>query len=315
MFKKSVGQRIAISRHKHLVIAAIAISTMLLLYAFPAQQLASATLIIVVPPDEIEQEPEFGDQDLAQRLVDDTRQRTDQEAEQRQTQEQEQEIEQELEQSNEADIDQSEENNQANVIETGDNTATATQIGDNDAIGNDMAAESEGGSGEASASIEQSVENEATTEQDSSADENVLVNENTFGDDIAVVDQDNTADQDAVNVGIQEQEQDLIQEAVNVDVNRQVAEQVQTATIGTPTQPPPDDGEDGVFCLTTDVEGNVDISCFETRAECETAEDIFDARPEFTIVERCEEFPTIPPGGQLCTIDPGGGSISCTAVG
>jgi hypothetical protein len=240
---ESQGRTMA--RHK-IVIATIAVSAMLL-YALPAQNLASAS-------NEIEQEPEFGDQDLAQRLVDRTNQEIDQEAEQEQEQEQEQSIEQELEQSNEADVDQSEENNQANVIETGDNTATATQIGDNDVIGSALAAEASGGSGgeddskhyksehssssggsggaaEASSSIEQAVDNEFSAEQDSSANDNVLVNENTFGDDIAVVDQDNTADQTAVNVGIQEQDQDINQYAANVDLTAQLGSNVQEADL------------------------------------------------------------------------------------
>lgn len=111
MFKKSLGQRIPISRHKHLVIAAIAISAMLLLYAIPAQQFVSATTVVPIPPPE-EEETIVQDQVLAQRLVDQTRQRITQDAVQEQEQEQEQAIDQELEQSNEADIDQSEENNQ-----------------------------------------------------------------------------------------------------------------------------------------------------------------------------------------------------------
>lgn len=54
----------------------------------------------------------------------------------------------------------------------------------------------------------------------------------------------------------------------------------------------------------------MDIVCFETSAECEAGEDRI-AEIGGTVVEGCDEFPTIPPGGQLCTIDPGGGSISC----
>jgi membrane-associated HD superfamily phosphohydrolase len=237
------------TRHK-IVIATIAVAATLL-YALPAQNLASAS-------DEIDQEPEFGDQDLAQRLVDDTRQRIDQDAEidQEQEQEQEQSIEQELEQTNEADVDQSEENNQANVIETGDNTATATQIGDNDVIGSALAAEAEGGEGgeddskhyksesssssggsggaaEASSALEQAVDNEFSAEQDSSANDNNLQNFNTFGDDVSVVDQDNVADQTAVNVGIQDQDQDadINQYATNLDLTAQLGEQEQEADL------------------------------------------------------------------------------------
>jgi hypothetical protein len=234
---------------KALVIAAVAVSGMLL-YAFPVQQLASAQDF----SENIDQA-----QDLTQRIRDDT----DQRIRQAQEQDQNQEIEQELEQSNEANIDQSEENNQANVIDTGDNTATTTQIGDNDAIGNAVEAEAEGGSGgsggsschdcdkhdhcdsctsssggsggsggdaAAEAEIDQEVENEAETNQDSSADNNVQVNENTFGNDVALVDQDNVADQTAVNVGLQFQNQ----EATNEDVNVQYGTQAQDAFICDP---------------------------------------------------------------------------------
>jgi len=60
------SQGSTLTRHKPIVIAVIAVSAMLL-YAFPAQNLASASFF-----PEIENEPEFGDQDLAQRLVDET---------------------------------------------------------------------------------------------------------------------------------------------------------------------------------------------------------------------------------------------------
>ncbi|MDQ3852838.1 MAG: hypothetical protein M3299_08395 [Thermoproteota archaeon] len=231
----------SLGRTTKIVIAAIAVSGMLI-YAFPAQQLASAQF----------EETINQDQDLAQRINDET----DQRIRQTQEQEQEQEIEQELDQSNEANIDQSEVNNQANVIDTGDNTATTTQIGDNDAIGNALAAEAEGGEGgdserdskyykssdyssgsggsggdaEAASAIVQEVDNEAETNQDSSADDNVQANVNEFGDDVAVVDQDNVADQTAVNVGLQFQNQ----EATNEDVNVQYGTQAQDANICDP---------------------------------------------------------------------------------
>ena len=235
------------TRHK-IVIATIAVSAMLL-YALPAQNLASAS-------EEIENEPEFGDQDLAQRLVDETRQRIDQDADIRQTQEQDKEVEaeNELEQSNEAEVSQDETNEQSNAIVTGDNTATATQIGDNDVVGSALAAEATGGEGgdviikhkpkddhsysggsggsaEASSSIEQEVDNEFSAEQDSSANDNILVNENEFGDDIAVVDQDNVAEQTAVAVGVQtaEQDADINQYATNVDLTAQLGNQEQVS--------------------------------------------------------------------------------------
>jgi hypothetical protein len=181
---------------------------------------------------------------LAQSIVDRTFQEIGQEAEQEAEQEQDQtqSNEQSANQSNTADVSQDEENNQANVLDTGDNTASTTQVGDNDAVDNKVKAQSEGGdsgdakakkyskasseggdAGDASADLSQAVDNEATTIQDSSADDNILANENTFGDDIAVVDQDNLADQDAANVGIQDQDLtqtiDQIQDAANVNVD------------------------------------------------------------------------------------------------
>src|SRR5919106_1163725 len=126
---ESVKQRM--SRHKHIVIAAIAVSAMLM-YAIPAQQAAIA---------QVTNDP---DQDLAQSIVDETNQNIDQDQDQDQDidQEQDQEVEAENEadQSNEANVDQSEENNQANVISTGDNDATTTQSGSNTANDNSAVA-------------------------------------------------------------------------------------------------------------------------------------------------------------------------------
>jgi hypothetical protein len=236
--------------HKQIVIATIAVSAMLLLYAVPTQNQAIATDF---EPD-VENEPEFGDQDLAQDLVDRTRQDIDQDARQSQEQDQEVEAENELEQSNEAEVSQDEENNQANVIDTGDNSATTTATAANDADNNALAAESEGGdaeaetivkktkdkvwggsatggSSEAEASIEQEAEATATTVQDSSADDNTQTNVNTFGDDVAVVDQDNTATQTATAVGLQTADQDLNQYATNVDLTAQLGENLQEASL------------------------------------------------------------------------------------
>jgi hypothetical protein len=181
---------------------------------------------------------------LSQEIIDETEQEIEQEAEQEaeQDQDQTQSNEQSAEQSNDADVSQDETNNQANVLTTGDNTASVTQVGDNDAVGNEVEAESEGGDsgdakakkhskasseggdgGDASASLNQDVTNVATVIQDSSANGNVLSNENTFGDDVAIVDQDNIADQDAANVGIQDQDLtqtiDQIQDAANVNID------------------------------------------------------------------------------------------------
>src|SRR3712207_2229712 len=134
------SQGSTLTRHKPIVIAAIAVTAMLL-YAFPAQNLASASFF------EPENEVEFDEQELAQRLVDETEQEIDQEQEQTAEQDQEVEAENEATQSNEATVSQDETNNQANVIETGDNSAPTTQIADTDVIGNALASEAEGGSG------------------------------------------------------------------------------------------------------------------------------------------------------------------------
>jgi hypothetical protein len=213
---------------KQIAIAAIVVSG-ILLYVVPGQQLATAQNLI--DADE-----------FTQTITDEVNQEIEQEAEQdaEQDQEQEQSNEQSAEQSNEATVSQDETNEQANAIVTGDNTASTTQVGDNDAVGNEVEAESEGGDsgdakakkyskasseggagGDAVAALEQSVSNEATTIQDSSADDNILSNENTFGDDLAIVDQDNVADQDALNVGIQDQDltQDITQDQDAANVN------------------------------------------------------------------------------------------------
>jgi len=58
------------TRNTQIVIAAIAVSGMLL-YAFPAQQFASAATIAIPDGEETINQ----DQDLAQRIVDDTDQR------------------------------------------------------------------------------------------------------------------------------------------------------------------------------------------------------------------------------------------------
>jgi hypothetical protein len=120
------------------------------------------------------------------------------------------------------------------------------------------------------------IDDEANTDQDSSADENVLENENEFGDDITIVDEDNLAEQDAINVGVQEQEaeQELEQDQdaanLNVDSDVQVGEQVErqppptpeeepeppteeppTEPPGTPPPPPPPEVPANFFCFTS----------------------------------------------------------------
>lgn len=71
------------------------------------------------------------------------------------------------------------------------------------------------------AAIGQNVDNDATTVQDSSADDN------EFEDDVAVVDQDNDAEQAAFNLGFQfqdaTQDQDVDQDATQEDFNFQIA--------------------------------------------------------------------------------------------
>src|SRR5918997_1759338 len=210
--------------------------------------LALFTLMVLVVPSGVLQgalaQIDVDADTLIQETFDEVEQEIEQEAEQEaeQEQEQEQSNEQSAEQSNTADVSQDETNSQANVIETGDNTASVTQVGDNDAVDNEVEAESEGGDsgdaeaykhskasseggdgGDASGSINQDVTNVATVIQDSSADGNILSNENTFGNDVAIVDQDNLADQDAANVGIQDQDLtqtiDQVQDAVNANID------------------------------------------------------------------------------------------------
>jgi hypothetical protein len=213
---------------KQIAIAAIVVSG-ILLYVVPAQHLATAQNLI--DADE-----------FTQTITDEVEQEIEQEAEQEaeQDQDQTQSNEQSAEQSNEATVSQDETNEQSNAIVTGDNTASTTQVGDNDAVDNKIKAQSEGGdsgdakakkyskasseggdAGDASADLSQNVDNEATTIQDSSADDNILANENTFGDDLALIDQDNLADQDAANVGIQDQDltQDQVQDQFATNFN------------------------------------------------------------------------------------------------
>jgi hypothetical protein len=220
---ESVKRRM--SRHKQIVIAAIAVSAMLM-YAIPAQQAAIAQDFS--PP-----------QDFAQSIIDETNQDIAQDQDIDQDQDQDQDASNDADQSNEATVSQDETNEQSNVLVTGDNEATTTQSGSNEATG-EAAAASEGGSGgdikkvkkskwvdssggsseaEAEVGIEQEVDNEAVTVQDSSATGNTLSNENTFGNDVAVVDQDNTADQTAVNLGFQDQDATQDQDADQTDTD------------------------------------------------------------------------------------------------
>jgi hypothetical protein len=94
----------------------------------------------------------------------------------------------------------------------------------------------------------QTLQDDATTSsQDSSSNDNVLDNNNDFGVDGTAIGQDNEADEDAANVGVQDkdatQEQDQTQDAVNtnldfdVQVGQQLPPQVQEEPPG-PEEPP-----------------------------------------------------------------------------
>jgi hypothetical protein len=299
--------------------------------------LALFTLMVLVVPAGVLQAAiaqdftDTTDQLSAQELIDRTFQGLEQEADQEQEidqdQDQTQEASNEADQSNTADVSQDETNEQSNALVTGDNTASTTQAGENTAAENIIEAASEGGSadakakkkgdakatggdsGDASGSLSQAVDNEATTIQDSSADENVLTNENTFGDDLALIDQDNLADQDAANVGLQDQDatqdQDLDQLADQFleDINFQYGFTQQADDFGTNIGPggtgdgvdgppdgdgngPPDgdgngppDGDgngppdgDGEFCLTATIDGATPDTvelCFALLELCE----------------------------------------------
>jgi hypothetical protein len=78
-------------------------------------------------------------------------------------------------------------------------------------------------------SLAEDIINSVEQETDSSsADGNVLDNNNEFGDDVPVIDQENTAEQDAVNVGAQDADQDVDQDAIQEDLNFQFGFSQQT---------------------------------------------------------------------------------------
>jgi hypothetical protein len=83
-------------------------------------------------------------------------------------------------------------------------------------------------SSSSSSSLAQDIIDGTLQGQDSSADDNVLEDNNEFGDEDAAIDQDNEADQDAANVGLQEedatQEQEQEQDAANTNVDSDVQE-------------------------------------------------------------------------------------------
>jgi hypothetical protein len=82
------------------------------------------------------------------------------------------------------------------------------------------------------------IDETATSVQDSSAGDNILGDSNEFGDEAAAIGQDNEAEQDAANVGLQDedatQEQEQEQDAANTNLDLDVQEGVQ--------RPPPGDG-------------------------------------------------------------------------
>ncbi len=83
------------------------------------------------------------------------------------------------------------------------------------------------------------IDETATSVQDSSAGDNILDDSNEFGDEDAAIEQDNEAEQDAANVGLQDedatQEQDQTQDAANTNLDLDMQEGVQ--------RPPPGGGD------------------------------------------------------------------------
>jgi hypothetical protein len=137
--------------------------------------------------------------------------------------------------------------------------------------------------GDDSQNIDQDNINEV--DQDSSANDNILVTENEFGDDTNV----------QVAVPIVDQDQTAENRAANIDLEILTEQQPPT-----PTPTPPDDGvlppeEDAFFCFTG--EGQ-QILCFESLGECQDALDILG----LTGVE-CEGFETLPEGADICTVE------------
>ena len=220
--------------HKQIVFAAIAVTALMGLIvplsAVPAANaqvdagsIVDGALDAVFGDDE---EAAAGDGDGDGGASGDDSQNIDQDASN------EAEVEQEVEQS--AD----ETNNQANVIETGDNDATVAQSNDDQRV--EAAAAAESGDAEAEAEDEDNYKhskdhssdtdtttadadsiasavatatgtqtNTATVDQDSSADDNVQVNENEFGDDtlvaVPISDIDQTAENRAINLDLDDE--------------------------------------------------------------------------------------------------------------
>jgi hypothetical protein len=168
------------------------------------------------------------------------------------------------------------------------------------------------GQGDDNQNIDQTQEQDQEAEQevvdqDSSADDNVQTNTNTFGADtnlqvaVPIVDQDQTAEQRAVNLDIE------------------IVREQQPPTQPTPS--PPDDGvppeeeeEDAVFCLTFRETGggNAFPVCTATLEECESLEGGF--QPDIgTVISECEGFDELPAGAACVRVELGSVvfTISC----
>jgi hypothetical protein len=170
------------------------------------------------------------------------------------------------------------------------------------------------------------IEETATSVQDSSADDNVLDDNNQFGDEDAAIDQDNTEDQDDANVGLQDQdevqEQDEAQDAANTNFDLDVQEGVQQEfplPTPTPTQPPGQPGEppeDPVFCFTwNDLDvgpGEPPIrqtTCLPTQQECQEFREDLGLNAGVELTSECQRFEETP-SGALCP-DPQGNQPRC----
>jgi hypothetical protein len=151
----------------------------------------------------------------------------------------------------------------------------------------------------------QEVDNESTTAQDSSSDDNVLENGNDFGDDIAAVGQDNEADQDAANLGVQDQDltQDIDQDqdAANIDVDFDVQVGQQVERQPPPPPEPEPEPEVNFFCLTVNRGQGQEVFCFpaEDQERCESIETFF--RGTGQLVSECQGFEEPPPGARVIT--------------
>ena len=137
------------------------------------------------------------------------------------------------------------------------------------------------------------IEETATSVQDSSSDDNLLEDNNQFGDEAAAIEQDNAEDQEDANVGAQNQdevqEQDAAQDAANTNFDLDVQEGIQQELPPpTPTEPPTE--PEPVFCFVSDAGA---VLCFDTLEECEQADPVID----------CERFEEPPPGSLSCRLE------------